>query len=220
MCAFGGFRFPPAQEAATGKRLKTGLMSTTAVTLLQAIPQAKFARLLPNSPLPRYTHVPGSGTPHPYRDPRGHSYNQRPMNPRPLTPDRWAENRSYLLGLDYFNLGFYWEAHDEWDRLWRSTGAESLVGRFLKGLVKMAAAGIKVREESIHGVRRHAASAGEVFADVAAESDLDKYCGLDFTLLQFAADRAAQLRYPSELETGRPLRVFPFLLMPEPLPLM
>jgi uncharacterized protein len=195
-------------------------MSTTAIAPLKAIPQAKFARLLPNSPLPRYTHVPGSGTPHPYRDPRGHSYNQRPMNPKPLTPDRWAENRSYLLGLDHFNLGFYWEAHDEWDRLWRSTGAESLVGRFLKGLVKMAAAGIKVREESIHGVRRHAASAGEVFADVAAESDLDKYCGLDFTLLQFAADRAAQLRYPSELEIGRPLRVFPFLLMPEPLPLM
>jgi len=205
------------------RRLKTGAMSTTAAApapLLQAISQAKFARLLPNSPLPRYTHVPGSGTPHPYRDPRGHSYNQRPMNPKPLQPERWAENRSYLLGLDFFNLGFYWEAHDEWDRLWRSTGADSLVGRFLKGLVKMAAAGIKVREESIHGVRRHAASAGEVFADVAAESDLDSYCGLDFTLLQFAADRAAQLRYPTELETGRPLRVFPFLLMPEPLPLM
>ncbi len=31
-----------------------------------------------------------------------------------------------------------------------------------QGLVKLAAAGIKVREESIHGVRRHAASAGEV----------------------------------------------------------
>ena len=110
-------------------------MSTTAAVpapLLQAISQAKFARLLPNSPLPRYTHVPGSGTPHPYRDPRGHSYNQRPMNPKPLQPERWAENRSYLLGLDFFNLGFYWEAHDEWDRLWRSTGAESLVGRFLK----------------------------------------------------------------------------------------
>ena len=215
-----GSVFPSRRRPRRVKRLKSGAMSTTAIAPLMAIPQAKFARLLPNSPLPRYTHGPGSGTPHPYRDPRGHSYNQRPMNPKPLTPDRWAENRSYLLGLDHFNLGFYWEAHDEWDRLWRSTGAESLVGRFLKGLVKMAAAGIKVREESIHGVRRHAASAGEVFADVAAESDLDKYCGLDFTLLQFAADRAAQLRYPSELEIGRPLRVFPFLLMPEPLPLM
>ncbi len=185
--------------------------------------ESEVERLYPGSPLPPYTYYPGSGMPHPIRDPKGHSHGRKHapgQGPRALSQDSWHLNRNYLLGLDYFNLGFYWEAHDEWDRLWRSTGAESLVGRFLKGLVKMAAAGIKVREESIHGVRRHAASAGEVFADVAAESDLDSYCGLDFTLLQFAADRAAQLRYPSELETGRPLRVFPFLLMPEPLPLM
>ena len=138
--------------------------------------------------------------------------------PKPLQEDRWAENRSYLLGLDYFNLGFYWEAHDEWERLWRVSGADSPVGKFLKGLVELAAAGIKVREESIHGVRRHAASAGEVFADVAAESDAEAFCGLDFTMLQFAADRAAQLSYPRDLEAGRPLRVFPLLLIPEPAP--
>ncbi len=179
----------------------------------------RFVRLLPAHELPRYTHVPGSGTPHPYRDPQGHSYNRKPGPPKPLHEAEWAENRSYLIALDYFNLGYYWEAHDEWDRLWRQSGPDTTVGRFLKGLVKLAAAGIKVREDSIHGVRRHAASAGEVFADVAAEADCDRYCGLDFTTLQFAADRAAQLIYRNDLEVGRPLRVFPFLLLPEPLPL-
>lgn len=179
----------------------------------------RFVRLIPSAEMPRYTHVPGSGTPHPYRDPRGHSYNKRPQAPKSLREPRWAENRSYLVALDYFNLGFYWEAHDEWERLLRATGNDSLCGVFLKGLVKMAAAGIKVREESIHGVRRHAASAGEVFADVAAESDKDRFCGLSFTLLQFAADRAAQLAYPTDLQPGKPLRVFPFVLVPEPVPL-
>jgi hypothetical protein len=185
-----------------------------------ATPKQKFVRLLPAAEIPRYTHVPGSGTPHPYRDPRGHSYSKRPGTPKPLIEEHWAENRSYLLGLDFFNLGFYWEAHDEWERLWRASGPETQVGKFLKGLVKLAAAGMKVREESIHGVRRHAASAGEVFADVAAESDVERYCGLDFTGLQFAADRAAQLVYPRDLEPGRPLRVFPFILIPEPIPLL
>jgi uncharacterized protein len=186
---------------------------------MQQIAPQRFVRLLPTAELPRYTHVPGSGSPHPYRDPQGHSYNRKPAPPKPLLEDRWAENRSFLLSLDYFNLGFYWEAHDEWDRLWRVSNPESLVGRFLKGLVKLAAAGIKVREDSIHGVRRHAASAGEVFADVAAEADCDRFCGIDFTLLQFAADRAAQLIYRNDLEPGRPVRVFPYLLLPEPLPL-
>ena len=131
--------------------------------------EQKFVRLLPSSEVPRYAHIPGSGTPHPFRDPRGHSYDRKAMQAKPLIEVRWAENRTYLHGLDLFNLGFYWEAHDEWDRLYKVTTVDSLEGRFLKGLVKMAAAGMKVREESIHGVRRHAASAGEVFADVAAE---------------------------------------------------
>jgi hypothetical protein len=92
------------------------------------------------------------------------------------------------------------------------------VGRFLKGLIKLAAAGVKVRERSIHGVRRHAASAGEMFADVAAEADVDSFCGLQFIRLQFAADRAAQLAYKTQHPPGSAVRVFPFVLRPEPLP--
>lgn len=176
-------------------------------------------RLLPSTELPAYTFVPGSETPHPYRDPRGHSYQRKHPIPRALTAHTWAENRSYLLALDYFNYGYYWESHEEWERLLRATGGESLVGKFLKGLVKLSAAGQKVRESSIHGVRRHAASAGEVFADIAAEVGDEHYCGLQFTLLQFAADRAAQLVYKEKFSAGNPIRVFPFVILPEPLPL-
>ena len=174
----------------------------------------QVVRLMPSVELPAYTFVPGAGSPHPYRDPKGHSYGQKKSTPKPLIDLKWGENRSYLTGLDLFNLGFYWESHEEWDRLLKASGPESLVGKFLKGLVKLSAAGVKVREGSIHGVRRHAASAGEVFADVAAEADKDAFCGLDFTELQFAADRAAQLTYKLEIKLGKPIRVVPFVLQP------
>lgn len=176
-------------------------------------------RLLPSADLPRYTFVPGSGSPHPIRDPRGHSYNRRYPAPTPLDPEAWAENRTYLWAIDLFNLGFYWESHEEWERLWRATGADSTVGRFLRGLIKLAAAGVKVRESSLHGVRRHAASAGEVFADAAAEAGTDFFCGLEFTRLQYAADRAAQLTYKAAFTVGKPVRVFPFVVQPQPMPL-
>ncbi len=176
-------------------------------------------RLLPTADLPSYTFVPGSGLPHPIRDPRGHSHARKGKTVKPLSAETWAENRNYLLAIDYFNHGYYWESHDEWERLWRSSGPDTTVGRFLKGLVKLSAAGVKVRESSIHGVRRHAASAGEVFADVAAETSEDFFCGLEFTMLQFAADRAAQLSYKDDYKEGKPTRVFPFLLQPEPMPL-
>jgi uncharacterized protein len=177
-------------------------------------------RLLPSAELPAYTFAPGTETPHPYRDPRGHSYQRKHQTPRALTAATWAENRSYLLALDYFNYGYYWESHEEWERLLRATGGDGLVGRFLKGLVKLAAAGVKVRESSVHGVRRHAASAGEVFADVAAEVGEEYFCGLQFTLLQFAADRAAQLIFKERMMHGKPVRVFPFVILPEPMPLV
>ncbi len=177
-------------------------------------------RLLPNVELPAYAYVSGAGIPHPYRHPEGHSYGQRQRPaPPPLDPERWDENHSYLYGLDLFNNGYYWEAHDEWDRLLKATGADTLAGLFLKGLLKMAAAGIKVRENSIHGVRRHAASAGEVFADVAAETNEDYFCGLVLTEMQFAADRAAQLVYKKNMPPGKPIRVFPFALIPRRRPL-
>ncbi len=177
---------------------------------------SKAARLLPSADLPDYTFVPGTETLHPFRDPKGHSYGRKGRTSKPLIAESWSENRSYLLSLDYFNLGYYWEANDEFDRLQRVSGPESTVGRFLKGLVKLSAAGMKVRELSIHGVRRHAASAGEVFADIAAEVGDDRFCGLEFTMLQFAADRSAQLSYRPELPAGQPIRVFPFVLQPEP----
>ena len=69
--------------------------------------------------------------------------------------------------------------------------------------------------EGAHQARRHAASAGEMFADVAAEADIDSFCGLEFIRLQFAADRAAQLAYKKQHAPGTAVRVFPFVLKPE-----
>lgn len=175
-------------------------------------------RLLPSSDLPPYTYVPGGDSPHPFRDPRGHSHAKKGPPPMSLTNQTWADNRTYLMALDLFNHGYYWEAHEEWERLWRVSGQDSLPGRFLKGLIKLSAAGVKVRENSVHGVRRHAASAGEVFADVAAEAETDVFCGLEFTALQFAADRAAQLTYKLEGRSTAPQRIFPFVLQPTPMP--
>ena len=78
-------------------------------------------RLLPKAELPGYTFVPGTETPHPFRDPKGHSHHLKGLKTaKPLIADSWAENRTYLLAIDYFNLGYYWESHDEWERLWRS----------------------------------------------------------------------------------------------------
>jgi uncharacterized protein len=215
-----GLKTAKSARSATRRSRERNMTSTArrSERMVQTAEPRRSDRLLPSADLPQYTYIPGTTTPHPIRDPRGHSHNRKGRPSLPLTPENWADSRTYLLALDYFNNGFYWEAHEEWERLWRVSGPDSTVGRFLRGLIKLAAAGVKVREYSIHGVRRHAASAGEVFADVAAEVGTDRFCGLEFTTLQFAADRAAQISYDRDYPVGKPIRVFPFMLQPEPMP--
>src|SRR6516165_5519584 len=105
-------------------------------------PRPRFA---PDDPLPPYTFVPGR-TPHPVSDPAGHSFGAKPERPAAPDPARWRECRAYLRGLDLFNHGYYWEAHEAWEGLWLAAGRAGTTADFLKGLIKLAAAGVKSRE--------------------------------------------------------------------------
>lgn len=127
-----------------------------------------------DQPLPPYAHTPGV-TPHPRSDPRGHSFGlEEPATP-PLDPDDWRASDAYLEGIDLFNHGYFWEAHEAWERLWIAAGRRGEVAAFLQGLIKLAAAGVKHREGRLDGVRRHARRAAALFASLDAET----YAGLD-----------------------------------------
>ena len=75
---------------------------------------SKIPVLLPGEPLPPYSYVPGK-FPHPIRDPQGHSFGEVPDAVVNLDPQQWRECRPYLRGIDLFNHGFYWEAHESWE---------------------------------------------------------------------------------------------------------
>lgn len=68
------------------------------------VPQV--VRLLPDEPVPPYSHVPGR-TPYPESDPAGHSFNIPRSTPPPLEPENGPRSRAYLRGLDLFNAGYY-----------------------------------------------------------------------------------------------------------------
>jgi uncharacterized protein len=127
----------------------------------------RFARLLPEEPLPPYAFVPKSGYPHPTTDPAGHSFDVRHAQPPALDPDRWQESKPYLYGIDLFNERFYWEAHESWESLWHACGRRGMVADFLKALIKLAAAGVKHAEGMPGGTRTHARRAAELWKGLA-----------------------------------------------------
>ena len=51
---------------------------------------------------------------------------------------RAAADPHWLRGLEAFRAGRYFEAHEEWERLWREASGEDR--RFLQGLIQLAAA--------------------------------------------------------------------------------
>lgn len=124
-------------------------------------------RLVPDEPLPAYAFVPGK-FPHPESDPAGHSFGRKRPRAQPLEPERWDANHEYLLGLDLFNHGYYWESHVEFESLWIAAGRQGISADFLKGLIHLAAAGVKHLEGRPDGVKSHAERAAELWQTVAA----------------------------------------------------
>ena len=161
-------------------------------------------RLCPDRPLPPYSYVPGR-FPHPIRDPAGHSYRapglQQETHHRSLTPpvnlaSDWKNSSDYLFGIDLFNHGFYWEAHETWEQLWIEFGRSGRDADFIKGLIKLAAAGVKAREGRSVGVQRHACRAKELFRVVVyTRTDKEvavRFGGMDLTSLCEAAESIAK----------------------------
>jgi len=168
-------------------------------------------RYCPARPLPPYSYVPGFA-PHPTSDPRGHSFGHVEPSPQPLDESSYSSNAIYLYAIDLFNRGFYWEAHEEWESLWHAAGRSGPTADFLKGLIKLAAAGVKLREGRAVGVRRHAARADELLRSVEASGIGKGGCifGLRLeSLLAAAADIELQGQAGSLTHVGQ--AAFPIL---------
>jgi predicted metal-dependent hydrolase len=73
--------------------------------------------------------------------------------------DRWADSAEYREGVELFNLGHPWEAHEAWESLWQAAGAagDAEQRQFLQGLIQCAAACVKVAKGQLESSRRLAA---------------------------------------------------------------
>jgi len=173
-------------------------------------------RLVPEMPFPSYAFVPGY-FPHPLSNPQGHSFGSQLEHYRCPEPTNWQACRPFLRGVDLFNYGYYWEAHEVWEGLWNACGRSGITAGFLKGLIKLAAAGVKFRQGVIKGVHTHSERAAALFCETAAslEKSEPRYLGLQLSeLISFAhtlADCPAIKSGPAPLPVEV---VFDFVLSP------
>jgi hypothetical protein len=109
-------------------------------------------RYLPRRPFPPYAFLPGRD-PHPTRDPAGHSHSDQGEAPAAYHPaEDWAENVDYLYGVDLYNHGYLWEAHEAWEGLWHQAKHDELQAELLQGLIQCSAAALKIRMDQPGGL--------------------------------------------------------------------
>jgi predicted metal-dependent hydrolase len=121
----------------------------------------------------------------------------------------------FRRGVALFDAGYYWEAHEAWEALWHAEGRRGATADVLRGLIKLAAAGIKVRERREPGVRTHARRAAECFASARRRGG-DHQLGLDLDLW---IERARGIAESPPTDPGPPdapvTRVFAFRIDPQ-----
>jgi Domain of unknown function (DUF309) len=125
-------------------------------------------RFLPARAFPSYAYLPGR-QPHPVRDPAGHSY-QAEMRV-PATGGIESKSELVYWGIDLFNHGYYWEAHEVWEDLWREAELGSPLRLTFKGLILLAAAGVKIREGKSAAAAKHAGRAAALLRSVEHQPD-------------------------------------------------
>ncbi len=91
---------------------------------------------------PAYRYVPGR-SPHPRRDPLGHSFDKEEPEPVRLDPDAWTKSIPYLYSIDLYNYAYWWEAHEAFEALWQGADKEGPLGDVFRGMIQIAASNLK-----------------------------------------------------------------------------
>ena len=125
---------------------------------------------------PPYRHLPGV-TPHPLRHPKGHQYGQIEEPAQPFEVSVWRASTDYLYGVDLYNFAFYWEAHEAWEGIWKTTARKDIPGLYLQGLIQTSVALIK-RHQGVAGGMESLSRAGLGKLRRVADTQA-LFCGLD-----------------------------------------
>lgn len=127
-------------------------------------------------PFPPYIFIPGVN-PHPKKE-GGYRYEQ--AEPVAEMIDLAHPKKSEFLqhSLDLYNNGYYWESHVYFEALWNAHGRVGSVADFLKAMIKLGAAGVKLSIQQPQQAKEHLIRAQELLTSVM-KAEGQKFLGFD-----------------------------------------
>lgn len=133
-------------------------------------------RYMPTWSLPDYVFIPGSN-PHPKKD-GGHMDGEKDPEALPIDHHHPEKNECLRFALDLYNFGYYWESHVYFEALWNAHKRVGPEADFLKGMIKLGAAKVKISIDQQVAAASHFDRACELFETVQ-KSEGDSFLGFD-----------------------------------------
>jgi predicted metal-dependent hydrolase len=156
-------------------------------------------RFIPAWPFPSYIFIPGENA-HPKKS-GGHMEGLGDPVATPIDAGHPEANEFLRFSLDLYNHGYFWESHVYFEAIWNAHGRQGSVADFMKGMIKLGAAGVKIKINQQASAVDHFLRAKELFASVMASEGPD-YLGFDLKKILKDIDQAMESQ---EMQ----LKVFP-----------
>ncbi len=99
-------------------------------------------------------------------------------------PKRYFASKTYLYGLDLFNHGYFWEAHEAFELCWNRWRSHKNEFKFIQGLIQLSAAYLKINLNEINGAQTLLAHSINHFQELAKnQNPQTNCCGMDLKSL-------------------------------------
>jgi hypothetical protein len=138
--------------------------------------------------LPRWPYLPGC-TPEPDRAPLERA--------KALVPAAFGEagvsrdHPAFRYGLTLHDAGFFWEAHEVWEAVWKACPPNGVERRLLRGLIQLANAALKIRMGRGRAAVRLLREAEELLREVGVSAGTAEVMGVALAPLGAAAGALA-----------------------------
>lgn len=127
----------------------------------------KPQRYCPQRDFPSYAFTPGVN-PHPLKEGGHMEFTGEPECPV-LHSESFKEHEDYLYAIDLINYEYYWEAHAYLEAIWNASGRTTQEAVLCKSLIKIAAAGVKLRMKQPEPAKNHYIRCIELVEDLEKE---------------------------------------------------
>lgn len=146
-------------------------------------------RLIPSLPFPSYVFIPGVN-PHPKKE-GGHMEDQSDPVAEKIEFSSPEQSDFLRYSIDLLNHGYFWESHVYFEALWNAHGRIGSTANFLKGMIKLGAAGVKININQKESAKGHFLRAKELF-EIVMNAEGQYFLGFDLQHLIRESDHLAQ----------------------------